>query len=102
VQLCTPSLTVTAPDGVPEGDVTVKLTVTDCPGFDGSGLSAVMVVVVLAGGGGGATTVTVWATEFVAPSLSVTVRVTWYVPPAEYRWFGSSASEVSPSPNVQA
>jgi hypothetical protein len=102
VQLSTPSVTVTVPAGVPAGELTVKLTVTASPGSDGSGVSAVMVVVVVAGGGGAAVTLTGCVTELEAPSLSVTVRVTWYVPLAEYSWSGSSSLEVPPSPNVQA
>ena len=45
------SLIVTLPVGVPVPGlfgVTVKFTATACPGFDGSGVSAVIAVVVLA------------------------------------------------------
>src|SRR5262245_12692679 len=52
VQLFVPSLTVTFPVGavgtLPVLDVTLKLTVTDCPVTDGSGVSDVSAVVVSA------------------------------------------------------
>jgi hypothetical protein len=51
VQLSTPSLTVTLPVGVPDGEVTTKLTVIDSPASEGLGPWSVIVVVVLAGGG---------------------------------------------------
>jgi hypothetical protein len=52
LQLPPPSaLTSTVPSGVPDDEVTVKLTVTVCPSSEGSGASPVIVVVVLAGGG---------------------------------------------------
>jgi hypothetical protein len=51
-QVCTPSVTVTTPVGVPAPGgftVTVKVIGTLCPVTDGSGRSLVIVVVVLAG-----------------------------------------------------
>jgi hypothetical protein len=67
--------------GVPDEEITLQLTVTAWPGADGSGLSPVILVdVPPGGGGGGASTSTVAEDTSLAPSLSVAVRVTVYVP----------------------
>src|SRR6476659_9005817 len=47
--------------------------------------------------GGGAVTVTGLVAVALAPSLSVTVSVTEYVPPAAYEWDAVAPVEVAPS-----
>src|SRR2546428_13463816 len=65
-------------------------------------VSALQVAVNAAVGGWfGAATVTAFDVEPVAPWLSVTVRVTVYVPPAAYVWDGFCAVAVAPSPQLQ-
>ena len=73
-QSFTPSLTVAVPCGVPSSERTLKVTVNGCPGVVGSGLSTSKRVLVLAAC---CETVTLWVTVAVAPSSSVTVKLTW-------------------------
>jgi hypothetical protein len=93
------SVTTTVPLGDPPDEVTVKLTVMGAAKSEGSGLSAVIVTVVLAGGGALASAL--WLLLSVAPPLSVTVSVTWYLPGAAYECDGFGSLELCPSPKSQ-
>src|SRR4051794_6011250 len=50
--------------------------------------------------GGAAVTVTDFVAVVVAPSLSVTLSVTAYVPPAAYVWVAVAPADVPPSPHA--